>query len=86
MTYRYDLALSVASGAPALMWSEGEIAVDLAGWVEHQPRSQAPDLHARFHAVLSADAAAQLAPWFAPPPGLALSAAAAVSMGVTPGP
>jgi hypothetical protein len=70
---------------PALAWPVGALDLTLAAWTDGLPRHGTPDVLVRFASELTADAAAQLMPWFNPPPALALSVPVAVPLPVVPG-
>jgi hypothetical protein len=69
---------------PALAWPVGTFDVTLAAWAEAEPRQDTPDVQVRFGSLLAADTAAQLMPWFSPPPGVALKVPVAVPLPVVP--
>ena len=57
---------------PALAWPVGAFDVVLAAWADVEPRQGTPDMNVRFGSELSPETAAQLMPWFSPPPGVVL--------------
>jgi hypothetical protein len=69
---------------PALAWVVGRYDVRLSAWVDVAPRTEAADVWAAFESELTSNVAAQLMPWFAPPPGLVMQAPVAIPLRIAP--